>query len=76
MLGVVLAWLYGTAAHVRTQQNHIDRDCGAVVRYGAYDVQVTSQDTNLAAVILANGSVVGLWRSKQCYPSVHMKTQS
>jgi hypothetical protein len=25
----------------------------------------TSQDTNMAAIILGNGSVVGLWRSKQ-----------
>ena len=32
-----------------------------------------SQDTNMAAVILSNGSVVGLWRSKQ-YGGLHRVT--
>lgn len=34
---------------------------------------VTSQDTNMAAVVLQNGSVVGLWRSKQ-YGGIHRVT--
>lgn len=34
---------------------------------------VTSQDTNMASVVLANGSVVGLWRSKQ-FGGIHRVT--
>jgi|EP01046_Picozoa_sp_COSAG06_P020853 hypothetical protein len=34
---------------------------------------VTSQDTNMASVVLGNGSVVGLWRSKQ-FGGIHRVT--
>ena len=34
---------------------------------------VSSQDTNMAAIILKNGSVNGLWRSKQ-YGGIHRVT--